>query len=91
MIDGCFPEELKLGCITPIFKKGDKDSIENYRPVCSLSPFSKIIERIIYDRMITFINKNNIFSNTQFGFRKGMHPGREGQTGWPEDSQRFYF
>ena len=72
MNDGYFPEESKLGCITPIYKKGDKDSIENYRPVCSLSPFSKIIERIIYDRMITFINKNNIFSNSQFGFRKGM-------------------
>ena len=72
MNDGYFPEELKLGCITPIHRKGNKDSIENYRPVCSLSPFSKIIERIIYDRMITFINKNNIFSNSQFGFRKGM-------------------
>ena len=70
--DGYFPEELKLGCITPIFKKGDNDLIENYRPVCSLSPFSKIIERVIYDRMISFIKKNNIFSNSQFGFRKGM-------------------
>ena len=70
--DGYFPDELKLGCITPIFKKGKKDLAENYRPVCSLSPFSKIIERIVYDRMITFINKNNIFSSSQYGFRKGM-------------------
>ena len=70
--DGYFPSELKLGCITPIFKNGKKDLIENYRPVCSLSPFSKIIERIIYDRMITFIDKNKIFSGSQFGFRKGM-------------------
>ena len=70
--DGYFPEELKLGCITPIYKKVEKDLIENYRPVCSLSPFSKIMERIIYDRMITFIDKNKIFSDSQFGFRKGM-------------------
>ena len=49
-----------------------KDLIGNYRPVCSLSPFSKIIERIIYDRMITFITKNKLFSSSQFGFRKGM-------------------
>ena len=70
--DGYFPEELKLGCITPIFKNGKKDLIENFRPVCSLSPFSKIIERIIYDKMITFITKNKIFSGSQFGFRKGM-------------------
>merc|ERR1712055_954224 len=70
--DGYFPEELKIGCITPIFKNGNKELINNYRPVCSLSPFSKIIEKVVYNRMISFIDKNNIFSTTQFGFRKGM-------------------
>ena len=70
--DGYFPDELKIGCITPIFKHGNKEKINNYRPVCSLSPFSKIIERIVYNRMIGFIEKNKIFSETQFGFRKGM-------------------
>ena len=50
--NGYFPEELKLGCITPVFKKGDKLNVENYRPICSLSPLSKIFERIIYDRMM---------------------------------------
>ena len=68
--EGYFPSELKLGCITPIFKKGDKFTMSNYRPVCSLSPFSKIFERIIYNRMLQFIDKNNIFSETQYGFRK---------------------
>ena len=70
--DGYFPVELKIGCITPIFKNGNKELINNYRPVCSLSPFSKIIEKVVYNRMISFIDKNNIFSSTQFGFRKGM-------------------
>ena len=50
--EGYFPTELKLGCITPIFKKDDKFIMSNYRPVCSLSPFSKIFERIIYNRML---------------------------------------
>ena len=68
--EGYFPSELKLGCITPIFKKGDKFTISNYRPVCSLSPFSKVFERIIYNRMIEFIDKYDIFSKNQFGFRK---------------------
>ena len=72
--DGYFPEELKIGCITPIFKNGNKELINNYRPVCSLSPFSKIIEKVIYNRMISFIDKNSIFAPTQFGFRKGMSP-----------------
>ena len=67
---GYFPTELKVGCITPIFKKGNKFDITNYRPVCSLSQFSKIFEKIVYTRMVDFINKNNIFSETQYGFRK---------------------
>ena len=42
-IENChFPDELKVGCITPVFKKGDKTNISSYRPICSLSPFSNI-------------------------------------------------
>ena len=69
---GYFPEKLKNGCITPIFKTGDKKKVQNYRPVCSLSPLSKIIEKVINNRMVDFLNDNNIFSDTQFGFRKNM-------------------
>ena len=69
---GYFPTQLKTGCITPVFKKGDKSNIANYRPVCSLSPLSKIIEKIIYKRMMKFIEINNIFSKSQYGFRKKM-------------------
>merc|ERR1712240_171966 len=69
---GYFPDELKIGCLTPVFKKGDKTDISSYRPICSLSPFSKNFERIIYDRMIKFIDEFNIFSKSQFGFRKGV-------------------
>ena len=58
---GYFPDELKIGCITSVFKKGDKSDISSYRPICSLSPFSKIFERIIYDRMIKFIDRFDIF------------------------------
>ena len=53
-----------LGCISPIHKKGD------YRPVCSLHQFSKVFERIIYNRMVNFISKYNIFTESQFGYRK---------------------
>ncbi len=57
VIQGYFPYELKAGCITPIFKSGDRKDVKNYRPVCSLSPFSKIFERIIYNRMYSFLEK----------------------------------
>ena len=70
--NGYFPEELKIGCITPVFKKGDKTEVSSYRPVCSLSSFSKIFERIVYNRMLQFIEKHDILSKTQFGFRKNV-------------------
>ena len=69
---GYFPNELKLGRITPIHKKGSKMSLSNYRPVCNLSPYSKIFEKIVFNRMSEFLTKYNIISDTQFGFRKGM-------------------
>ena len=65
---GYFPVELKTGCISPIYKKGDKCSIENYRPICSLSQFSKIFEKVVYKNMMKFILKNKIISNSQYGF-----------------------
>ena len=69
---GYFPDELKHGCITPLYKNGDREKVNNYRPICSLSPLSKIIEKVINNRMLAFLDKFNIFSKTQFGFRKNM-------------------
>ena len=69
ILQGYFPTELKTGCITPIFKKGDQYSIENYRPVCSVSQFSKIFEKIVFTQMTDFINKNSIISKSQYGFQ----------------------
>ena len=69
---GYFPEELKIGCITPVYKKGDKSNISSYRPICSLSSFSKIFEKIVYNRMLNFIEKHEILSKSQFGFRKNV-------------------
>ena len=65
---GYFPEELKIGRITPIFKKGSKTLINNYRPVCNLSPFSKIFEKFVRNRIIEFIN--NFFQAHNLGLEK---------------------
>ena len=69
---GYFPDDLKVGCITPIFKGGERDKINNYRPICSLSPLSKIIEKVIANRMTNYLEDFDILSKTQFGFRKNM-------------------
>ena len=68
---GIFPSRLKQAKITPIYKDGSTDSITNYRPISVLNCFSKIYENIINDRLLSFFEKNNIFTPHQFGFRKG--------------------
>lgn len=67
---GLFPDILKTGKITPVYKKGDPEIIENYRPISTLSVFGKIFEKIIYTRLYKFVSSQGIISPTQFGFRQ---------------------
>ena len=66
---GIFPDALKLANITPILKSGDESTLSNYRPISVLPAFSKILERIMYNRIYKYISKNNILYNKQFGFQ----------------------
>ena len=66
---GVFPEELKFAVVTPIYKAKDPMFFNNYRPNSLLSVFSKILERLMYNRLLKFLNKQNFFNQFQFGFR----------------------
>ena len=61
---------MKIARVVPLFKMGDLSLFNNYRPVSVLLAFSKILERIVYNRLINFLNKFNILVNNQCGFRK---------------------
>ena len=63
------PSEWQIHCITPIFKSGDKNSATNYRPISLLCVASKVLERLIYNKVIASIS--NVISMCQFGFMKG--------------------
>ena len=71
MQEGYFPCELKTGRISPIYKKEDEQLLENYRPVSTLPVFGKILEKIIYSRLYSFLISKGIINENQFGFRKG--------------------
>ena len=71
-----FPDRLKYSEVQPLFKKGEKTEITNYRPISLLYSFSKIIEKIIYKRLISYLTENNILANEQFGFRKNSTTNR---------------
>lgn len=66
---GIFPKQLKIAKVTPVHKKGNKRDINNYRPIASLSVFSKVLEKLVYNRMIAFIESNGIITEAQHGFR----------------------
>ena len=69
MLDsGIFPSGLKIPKILPIFKKGDVNSLDNYRPIFCFC-FYKIFERIIYNQLYAYFDNNNILSEEQYGFR----------------------
>ena len=70
MSRGTFPDELKLGVITPIHKKGPKDDVGSYRPISTLPIFGKIFEKILYSRIYNFMSQYKIICDTQFGFRQ---------------------
>ena len=66
---GVFPESLKTAQVTPVHKKEDTLTINNYRPISLLSVFSKILEKSMYNRIYSFLCKHKLINTTQFGFR----------------------
>ena len=72
-LDSCiFPNRWKRANVVPVYKnKGDKSVVKNYRPVSLLPIFGKIFEKCIFDSIYTYFEDNNLFTNSQFGFRKG--------------------
>ena len=67
-----FPDELKTAKVSPIFKAGETIDVSNYRPISVLPCFSKILERIMDNRLCSynFLQSNKILYNKQFGFQK---------------------
>ena len=68
---GTYPDCLKIAKVIAIYKGGTKSCPGNYRPISLLSNINKIIEKIIYSRLISFFETYNIINMSQFGFRQG--------------------
>ena len=62
---------MKIAKVTPFYKSGKKNLMTNYRPISILSCFSKILKRIMYNRLYSYLNDNSLFFQKQFGFREG--------------------
>lgn len=67
---GVVPCQTKVAKIIPVYKSGDKSDFQNYRPISILPTFSKVLERVVYARLVHYLNKHNILESSQYGFRK---------------------
>ena len=66
---GTFPELFKVARVKPLYKKGNIYGNQNYRPISILPVFSKILKKIMYSRLLTFLDTHNIITEVQNGFR----------------------
>jgi hypothetical protein len=74
MESGEIPHQLKTAKVIPLFKSGDKCIMDNYRPIALLDSFSKILEKVVCNRLTKFLEENNKITPYQFGFRKQHSP-----------------
>ena len=68
--EGEYPQAFKISKVIPIFKKGDKHSPNNYRPITIIPAISKIFEHLLKKQLYEYFENNKLFSNSQFGFRR---------------------
>ena len=65
-----FPTEWKEAKVTPLFKSGNRTSVENYRPISILPVVSKIAEKIVQMQLTEYLEDNKLLTDFQFGYRK---------------------
>jgi hypothetical protein len=56
--------------VKPLYKKGDRHDIQNYRPISIISVFPKLLERLMFNRLIPFLYENKILTEAQNGLGK---------------------
>ena len=67
---GIFPDNMKIAKVIPLFKNEDRTLVNNYRPISVLPVFSKILEKIIHQRITQYFTKYKLLSHRQYGFRE---------------------
>jgi len=71
MEEGIVPDDWKCANVCPIYKKGNRDSVENYRPVSLTSQVCKVFESLVRDKMVHHLERHQLLKESQHGFRRG--------------------
>ena len=71
--ESCFPDCWKVSSVAPVFKNvGERSTAKNYRPVSLLSVVSKVFEKLVNNRIVDHLEKCDLFSDFQYGFRSSQ-------------------
>ena len=70
MKQGIFPESYKIAKVVPLYKGGDKENVNNYRPISLLPALGKLLEKVVSNRLIDYLDNFDLITPHQFGFRK---------------------
>ena len=62
----------KISKVTPIYKKGPKHDMNNYRPISVISTIAKVMEMIAHNQLYLYLQNENILSPSQHGLDKGI-------------------
>ena len=69
-MSGVVPNDLKRARAVPVYKSSVHDNFDTYRPISMLPAMSKILEKCVHSQLIKHLERNNLMSQNQFGFRK---------------------
>ena len=69
--EGIYPNSWKTAFVLPLFKKGDRDTVSNYRPISLISCVGKVMERVVFKHIYNHMYFNNLIYSKQSGFLPG--------------------
>ena len=70
LANGVVPTCMKVAKVSPFFKSKDRHELSNYRPISLLPSVSKVLEKVVYHKLSTFLETHNLLYTSQYGFRK---------------------
>ena len=71
ILDNTYPSKFKFSKIIPVHKNGSKELCDNYRPISIVPTISKILETVLNEQIMNYMEMNNLLSDSQFGYRIG--------------------
>ena len=64
-----FPDDLKVLKVVPVYKSGERENLNNYRPIAVLPTIARVFEKLLYRQLYSYLMNNKLLDDRQFGFR----------------------